>query len=129
VSGGATLLLVATGGALGAVARYLLTAAVQRRTTSPFPAGTLAVNVLGCLLLGALLASLDGRAFAQQLTAFLAIGFLGDFTTYSTFSGEAVALAGARRRGAALVYVVGSIVLGLAALATGFLAVGWIIAG
>lgn len=86
------LLLIGLGGFVGAVARYLLSGAVQAvATESVFPYGTLAVNILGCLGVG-LIAELselrgipgsDGRAF-------LVIGLIGGFTTFSAFASETV---------------------------------------
>ncbi|NJL29597.1 MAG: fluoride efflux transporter CrcB [Thermoanaerobaculia bacterium] len=85
------LLLVAAGGALGAVARYLASGWVARLShESPFPYGTLAVNVVGSLLLGFLLgAGSEGRFLVPPaLRVFLGVGLLGAFTTFSTFSFE-----------------------------------------
>lgn len=89
------ILLVGAGGFLGAVARYLLGGWVYRVLPfAGFPYGTLAVNLLGCLLIG----FLSGLAEARQVLGpearmFLLIGFLGSFTTFSTFGYETMALA------------------------------------
>ena len=79
-----TVLLVAAGAAVGAPLRYLLDRAVRSRTDSPFPWGTLAVNLIGCVLLGVLIAGPVGAPTA----AGLGTGFCGALTTYSTFSYE-----------------------------------------
>jgi CrcB protein len=85
-------LLVAVGGALGAAARYLLDRAVAVRQTGPFPLGTLVINVSGSIALGLLL----GLAIAQQLptsvVALAGTGFLGAYTTFSTFTFETLRL-------------------------------------
>ncbi len=85
------IVLVALGGALGAVARYGVSGWVARATrTSPFPYGTLTVNLLGSLALGLLMGLATGGVLnlAPRLRVALAIGFLGAFTTFSTFSYE-----------------------------------------
>jgi fluoride exporter len=108
---------VAAGSALGGVARYLLTAAVQQRSAGFFPIGTFVVNVVGCLIIGFLMrVILDTGEFSPAARAFLTAGFCGGFTTFSTFAWEAMAAAeeGALRR--ALVYVGGSVIVGLCAV-------------
>jgi CrcB protein len=87
------ILIVGAGGFIGAVSRYALSGLVHRLTGSTFPVGTLAVNVAGCFLLGALmqLVTVDG-AFAPNARLFLTIGMLGAFTTFSTFGYETLAL-------------------------------------
>ncbi|MCU1688266.1 MAG: crcB, partial [Jatrophihabitantaceae bacterium] len=85
-----TVLLVFAGGAVGAPSRYLLDRAIQSRHGWRFPIGTLAVNVLGCLLLGAIAESAGAPAW---VVALLGTGFCGGFTTFSTFAVESVELA------------------------------------
>lgn len=88
-SSGEVMLLayVALGGALGAVTRYLLSGIVQDGHT--FPVGTLSVNVIGSFLLGFFMFSSEYFGFfSQEIRALIAIGFLGAFTTMSTFSYE-----------------------------------------
>ncbi|RFU42042.1 fluoride efflux transporter CrcB [Actinomadura logoneensis] len=110
-----TLLLVALGAAVGAPVRYLTDRAVQARHDSVFPWGTFAVNVLGCLLLGFLVAlPADGGLMALAGT-----GFCGALTTYSTFGYETVRLAETGARPAAVLNVVASIGAGLGAAWTG----------
>ena len=88
------LLLIGAGGFLGAVGRYLLGGAVQRLGgATAFPWGTLAVNVLGCLAIGALYGIAEARDVGSGARLFLATGVLGGFTTFSTFGLETVALA------------------------------------
>ena len=111
------LLCVALGGAAGAYARYRLSRAVYARAGHSFPWGTLAVNLAGSFALGLVLPHLAGGA--TPLRALVAVGFLGAFTTFSTFAAEAVALLEERRWGRAAGYVAASLALGLAAIAAG----------
>ncbi|WP_175410525.1 CrcB family protein [Streptomyces sp. TRM64462] len=82
-------LLVLAGGALGAPLRYLTDRAVQSRHDTVFPWGTLAVNLLGSLILG----TLAGAAVSSPAYALLGTGLCGALTTYSTFSYETLRLA------------------------------------
>lgn len=91
------VLMVAAGGALGAVLRYLMAGFVQRTTVSPFPWGTLAVNLTGCFIIGALWAWTQKADISTATVAFLFAGVLGSFTTFSTFSLETVDLVQAGR--------------------------------
>lgn len=87
------ILWIAAGSALGGVARYLLGGAVQRWTPGTFPLGTLAVNVLGSLVLGFTLRyALETPSVSPEVRAFLTTGFCGGFTTFSTFSYESATL-------------------------------------
>ncbi len=111
------ILAVALGGALGSVARYLMGLAVPR--TGHFPAATLAINVLGSLLLGALVRVLQELDGGPALRAFLLVGVCGGFTTFSTFAFEGMGLfdQGQWRSGA--LYVLASVLGSLAAVAAG----------
>lgn len=86
------VLLVAFGGAIGTAARYLLSGAVQR---SFFPTGTLAVNVIGCLVIGFIGGlALRPAGLSQNARMFLATGICGGFTTFSAFGFETMQLIG-----------------------------------
>jgi fluoride exporter len=113
------LLSIFAGGALGALARYGLAGWIYARLGSDFPWGTLAVNLLGSLLLGVLLPLLDMQAPLTAVRGFLTVGCLGAFTTFSTFAYEAVMLVQDGEHGRALVYAVGSVALGLVCIAAG----------
>jgi CrcB protein len=82
-----TLLYVGAGGFIGAAGRFLVSGYVQRLVPSAlFPWGTLVVNVIGCLLIGLLAGLAEGRQFfGPDARAFLMIGVLGGFTTFSSF--------------------------------------------
>lgn len=113
------ILVDALGGALGVVARYGLSGWVQGWVGTTFPLGTLAVNVIGSFLLGLSLYLLESTAPTTEVRTFVTIGFLGAFTTFSTFSYEAVVLlqGGEWARGG--LYVGGSLVLGLVGILMG----------
>ena len=86
-------ILIFVGGGLGASARYWLGGLVHERLGSSFAYGTLAVNVLGCVLIGLVMSTLEERFLASpQLRLFLTIGILGGFTTFSSFSYETIAM-------------------------------------
>lgn len=85
--------LIFLGGGIGAALRYWMQGVVYGRTGTDFPYGTMAVNVLGCLVIGLLMISLEERFLAvPSLRLFLTIGILGGFTTFSSFSYETLAL-------------------------------------
>ena len=120
-------LVIACGGGLGAVARYALGGWVHGWAGASYPWGTLVVNVLGSFVLGLSLRLLEGIAAGPEWRAFLAIGVAGGFTTFSTFGYEALGLLQDGRTGAALVYALGSVVLGVVAVFTGFAAAAWLL--
>ena len=110
-------LLVALAAGAGAVCRYLVDSSMQRGR--PFPVGTLLVNVSGSFLFGLLVGLTLHHGLATSTTAVLGAGFAGGYTTLSTWAWETFALAERDARGAALVNVVASFALGLAAAAAG----------
>ena len=124
-----TFLLISLGAVLGANARYLLSTVAVARWGDRFPWGTLIINVSGSFLLGLLLALVAGRAGGSPAArALLATGFLGSYTTFSTFAAETVALGGRGAYAPALAYALGSVALGVGAAGLGLL-VGSRIAG
>ncbi|WP_091739109.1 fluoride efflux transporter CrcB [Phenylobacterium immobile] len=117
------LLLVAAGGAAGAVARYLLGVEALRRFGAAWPYGTAIANVLGGLLMGLLAAglALRGGEGQERLRLLLAVGVLGGFTTFSAFSLETALMIERRAFVQAFAYSLGSVVLSVAALFVGLL--------
>lgn len=117
---------VAVGSALGGVARYLVGIGLQRLSGGTFPFGTLAVNVVGSLLIGFVLQlALEGVGPTPATRTFLVVGVLGGFTTFSAFSWETVALLETEGWGRAGVYVAASLVLSVAAVAIGIGLARW----
>jgi CrcB protein len=121
-------LWVALGGALGSVARYACSTAAARWLGAGFPYGTLFVNVAGSFAIGLLaaLASSGRPSLGVDARAFLLIGVLGAFTTFSSFSFETLELARAGAVAAAGANVALSVVLCLLAAWLGFAAAGWL---
>ncbi len=111
------LLWVGAGGFVGAILRYLLGGWVQRLTPAAgFPAGTLAVNVLGCLAIGIIAGLVELRhGLGTGVRLFLLVGLLGGFTTFSSFAWETLDLARLGALAPALANVGLQVVLGLAA--------------
>jgi CrcB protein len=116
-----TLALVAAGGAIGAVLRYLAVLAAARLFGTGFPWGTLAVNFLGSLAIGilAVLMLERGGTGGRNLAPLLIPGLLGGFTTFSAFSLETVALIDGGRAAAAAAYAGASVGLCVAGAAAG----------
>ena len=117
------LLLVGAGGAIGAIARYLAGIAVIRFAGIAFPYNTLLVNVVGSLVMGLLVGWLLHSDLAPALAAdvrlFLAVGVLGGFTTFSSFSADVAALWERGAPFACATYVLASVVLSIAAMFAG----------
>ncbi|HST07956.1 MAG TPA: fluoride efflux transporter CrcB [Gemmatimonadaceae bacterium] len=116
-------LLIAVGGAAGSVLRYIVGRAVQGTSTSGFPIGTMVVNVAGCFLIGILLRQFLNMQLSAELRALLVIGLCGGFTTFSTFSGETVALIEGGEYSRAATYVILSVTLCIAATFVGIASV------
>lgn len=108
------VLLVAAGGAIGAVVRH---GSVHiARQFFHFPVGTMLVNIIGSLLIGVLMARLG----SEPAKLFLMTGVLGGFTTFSAFSWDVLQLLQRGQSGQALLYVVGSVLLSLLAVYLGY---------
>jgi CrcB protein len=117
------LLLIAAGGAIGAVGRHLTGQAFLRTVGPDWPWGAFTVNVLGGLIMGGFIGWLAqaGRADANELRAFFAVGVLGGFTTFSAFSLDAVVMIERRQWLEAFAYVSGSVLLSIVALFAGLM--------
>ncbi|WP_372737876.1 fluoride efflux transporter CrcB [Neptunomonas sp.] len=114
-----TILAVATGGALGAASRYWL-AGILNDKADRLPVGTLTCNILGSLLMGVLFVLIMEKArLSPELRPLLMVGFLGAFTTFSSFSLETVALLQEGHIMSALIYVLLSVLMCIAALSAG----------
>ena len=109
------LLLIALAGAVGALARYGIGVAAGPQ---PYPWATLGINVAGSFLLGGLLTV--APRLPEPLSVALAVGLLGAFTTFSTFSAETLVLLRTGHIVAAMSYATASVVLGLAGAAFGY---------
>ena len=116
-------LLVGIGGALGAMARYAAGTAIPAPANG-FPTATLLVNVLGSAAMGVLVGVLAKTTpeFQNEIRLFLAVGVFGGFTTFSSFSLDAITLMERGDLFLASAYVVGSVLLSLTALWLGLLA-------
>lgn len=115
------VLLVAIGGAIGASARYLLGGLVHEFTRADFPYGTFVVNMVGCMLFGAVAGVADERFVVGPATrTFLLIGVLGGFTTFSSYTFETFGLLRDEEYLRALVNAGGQVVIGLLGLWVGY---------
>ena len=121
------LLYVGLGAALGGMARYGFGGWVHGWAGAAFPWGTFAINAIGSLLIGLALGVLEGVPASPETRAFVAVGLLGGFTTFSTYSWETVALLreGEWLRGA--LYSLGSLGIGLVAVVLGLGAAAFIL--
>ncbi|MFV0276492.1 MAG: fluoride efflux transporter CrcB [Parahaliea sp.] len=113
------LVYIALGGAGGAVSRYLVSSWVQRVWELSWPLGTLLVNALGSFIIGLLFVLIERQLIHSDWRAVLMVGFLGAFTTFSTFSLETINLVEAGNYAAALAYVAASATLCVAVAGAG----------
>lgn len=114
------LILIGVGGFAGAVARYVVDGFVAERVAGAFPWGTLVVNLSGSFVLGALFAlTVDRAILPADIRGPVLIGFIGAYTTFSTYMLESWQLIGSGAFGLALVNLAGSVVLGLVAVGAG----------
>ena len=115
------LAAIFVGGGIGSVFRYAVTFAFTQRFGPGFPWSTFAINVVGSLIIGVVFELSQTRALGVTplVRIFLMTGVLGGFTTFSTFSLDMVLLTGERAAVAALLYAMGSVVLGFCAAFAG----------
>jgi CrcB protein len=115
------LLVIAIGGALGAVARYLLSMLVLRASGTLFPLGTFVVNVIGCLVFGAIAGVTAQRVQISPATRlFLLTGILGGFTTFSSYAFESFVLVRDGQMLWATINITGQVVAGLVGMWAGY---------
>ena len=111
------IFLVGSGGFLGSVLRALVSNFVQQTSDSRFPLGTLAVNVVGCFVIGFLSQLGEAREiFSAETRSFIFVGILGGFTTYSSFGNETINLFRGGLPGFAFLNVLTQLVIGLLAV-------------
>jgi fluoride exporter len=109
------ILLVGAGGGIGSILRYL----IQRYMNAGYPWGTMAVNILGCFIIG-LLWGLFTKHVSEQMRLLLVTGFCGGFTTFSSFTYEGVDMMMQDRWLPFIGYVTGSVAIGLGATYFGY---------
>ena len=113
------ILAVGIGSCIGGICRYLLSMFIQNKFLSAFPFGTLTVNIIGCLVIGIVFGISERTLLSVELRMFIVTGFLGGFTTFSSFSNETVGLIRDGQYWPALTYVGLSVVVGLLATFAG----------
>lgn len=116
------VLLVAIGGAIGAAARYLVGAWLSSLLGSDFPWGTFFINVTGSFLIGVVLVLVQGGALPVGARHFVAVGILGGYTTFSTYSYETLGLVSDGNLVGALLNALGQVVLSLVSVYLGVVA-------
>jgi len=121
------VIFVALGGACGALARYGAGRLVAQFMESPVPLGTWTVNLVGCLLIGMTVPLFGELIEADRARFFLVVGFLGSFTTFSTYSLDTIALWGDGHGLLSLVNAVGSLACGLVLVAVGRELSAWVL--
>ncbi|PSQ97090.1 MAG: fluoride efflux transporter CrcB [Bacteroidetes bacterium SW_9_63_38] len=123
------VVFVALGGACGAMARYGTGRLVASLVEHPFPWGTWTVNLLGCFLIGMTVPLFAQFSGAKRTRFFLVVGFVGSFTTFSTFSLDTVALWDDGHGWLGLLNTVGSLACGLVLVAAGREVSAWLLGG
>lgn len=115
------VLLVGLGGFVGSVARYIIYLLIRTHFNHPFPIATLLVNTVGCFTIGALFAFVEQGSISlnPRVTLLLSTGIIGGFTTFSAFGIETFELIRLQQHGFAVLNILGNLVFGLGAVATG----------
>jgi CrcB protein len=113
------ILAIGIGSCLGGISRYLLAQFIQNKFLTAFPYGTMVVNLLGCFLIGIIFGLSERGNFSMVWRLFLVTGFLGGFTTFSSFSNETVGMLRDGQIWSAFTYISISVLVGLLATFTG----------
>ncbi len=122
-----TLLLIGVGGMLGSIARYLTSQLFNRYFSDPLPVGTLVVNIIGAFLVGVIIGLGERyRWFTEPWHFFLAVGFCGSFTTYSTFAYENYSLIKQGHISTLIFYISISLVVGILLAWAGYVLSKWV---
>ena len=109
-----TLFLIALGGGMGSVLRYLTSMFIQKYYASVFPLATLVTNVIGCLFIGIIMGILEKNQLTNVAIKWLLVtGFCGGYTTFSAFGYENVSLLQSQNSDLAFLYISASMILGL----------------
>ncbi|PLX21846.1 MAG: fluoride efflux transporter CrcB [Salinivirgaceae bacterium] len=118
------LFIIGLGGFLGSISRYMLSKVIQEQANSSFPWGTMAVNIIGSFIIGIIFAlSVKNNILPPVWRNFLAIGFCGGFTTFSSFSLDNYQLLANNQLMFSLLYTLISVILGFIFLYSGILIV------
>jgi CrcB protein len=111
------LLLVGAGGCLGAIARYLVAIVVANRLGTDWPFGTFIINISGCLVIGFFMTLVSERVvISDQWRLFFPVGFIGAYTTFSSYEYEIWRLVEVRALGRATSYIAASTIVGFVAV-------------
>ena len=115
-----TYIVIAVGGAFGAISRFWITTNVDKLYPATYPWGTFIVNLIGCFFIGLLFVLFSEKLLlADNVRSLLVVGFLGAMTTFSTFSLDALVLIEQGQYGMAFSYLLGSVVVCLIATFVG----------
>lgn len=113
------ILFIGLGSLIGGISRYLISLFIYNKGFIVFPYGTLAVNIIGCFLIGIVYGVSERSGLSNEWRLFLATGVLGGFTTFSAFSYESISMLRDGQTGPALLYIGASVLLGLLATWSG----------